>query len=370
MLALVAFLGATHLSASGAVALGDNAELFLTGSASVTFDDNIFLSSNSNARVDDTIYTFAPGLDLVFGRNSQTTGNIYYRHDILRYVDRDVQNTDLANFGLNSLYNNGKTKFDFGGSFNQTAQNDPVVPGTIVERDAKRLRAIAEFGVSEKMTIGVGLRYENYDYALSLFRDSRNWTAPIDIYYEYSPKLQISAGYRFRETNVSHGVDSRDHFFNIGARGEFTPKLIGQIRVGYTTRNYLGTGNDDGRLGADANLTYSYSEKTSVFIGFSNDYGTSAIGETTEDSAFNIGVTSRVDEQWSWTAQLAYRSTDYFSRSDDYYQGSLGAAYRYSENLSFSANYTHRRNNSDSMIVGQDLSFRNNLFSLAANIRY
>lgn len=371
MLALVSLFGATQLSAFGAVAMGDNAELFLTASAGVTFDDNIYLDSGANARVDDTIYTFSPGLELLFGRNSQTTGNAYYRHDILRYVDRDIQNTDLANFGLNSLYSNGKTKFDFGGAYQQTAQNDPTVPGAIVERDAARFRAIAEFGVSEKMSFGAGVRYEDLDYKLLNFRDSQTWTAPLDLYFEYSPKLQLSTGYRYRETKFSGtGGGFRDHFINIGARGEFTPKLIGQVRIGYTSRDYRSTNRDDSRLGAEANLTYAYSEKTAVFVAFANDYGASVLGDSTEDTSFSVGVSSRVDEQWSWTAQVALRSTDYPTRSDSFYQASVGATYRFSENVSFSANYTFRRNNSDSTIPGQDLSFRNNLFSLAANIRY
>jgi hypothetical protein len=371
IVALAAFLGASQIAAFGAVAISDNSELFLTASATVTFDDNIFLSGGSNSRVDDTIYKLSPGVDYVFGRNSQTTGNIYYRHDILRYTDRDAQNTDLANFGLNSLYSNGKTKFDFGASFSEMAQNDPFVPGFIVERDVTRFRGLGEIGLSQKTSIGFGLRYENYDYQQTFFRDSHAWTAPLDLYFEYSPKLQISAGYRYRSTNVSgSAADSRDHFFNIGARGEFTPKLVGQVRVGYTTRDYPGSNRDDSRLGADANLTYTFSEKTSVFIGVNNDFGTSPYGDSTEDFAVNVGVSSRMDEQWSWNAQFAFRSTDYPLRSDDYYQASLGAAFRYSENVSFSANYTHRRNNSDSRIPGFEVDFRNNLFSVAANIRY
>ncbi len=241
-------LSASALTAAPFVALGDNAELFLTGSVVANFDDNIYLRNGSAGRpeVNDTILTFTPGVDLVFGKNAATTGNFYFREDIVRYSDNDQQNTELMNVGFNSIYSNGKSKLDVGASYYETAQNDTGAPGDIVSRKSTAVRALTEFGVSEKTSVGAGVRWEKADYdAGPSYRDNRVWTVPLDAYFEYSPKLQWSAGYRYRATDLAgSAIDSKDHFFNIGARGEFTPKLTGQLRVGYGLRK-LDRGGDD-----------------------------------------------------------------------------------------------------------------------------
>lgn len=379
ILALTALLGAHQLTAAPSLAMGDNAELFLTAAVGVTIDDNIYLRNGAN-RVDDMILTFSPGVDMVFGRNSMTTGNLYYRHDILRYSDNSSQDTDLANLGLNTLYSNGKTKVDFGASFVETAQNEPSVAGLIVERDTLRARGIMEVGMTEKSTVSFGVRYDDNDYVQTTLRDSDTWTVPLDVYFEYSPKMQVSLGYRYRSTDVRGvgTVDNEDHFFNIGARGEFTPKLSGQVRVGYTSRDIDGAGSD-GSFGMDASLNYAHSAKTSVYIGLSNDYGTSALGDSTEEMTANIGLNSRFDDQWSWNVQLGYRVSEYPSREDDYFQGGVGLSYRHNEYLSFSASYTYRNNGSESAVDTNGApvipaallpTFSNNVFGLTANFRY
>lgn len=364
---VLAALLAGNVAAAPFVALGDNAELFLTASVDLKFDDNIYLRNTNEA--DDTIFTFSPGLDLVFGRNAMTSGNVFYRHDILRYSDNSRQNTDLANFGLNSLYNNGKTKFDFGFGYSETAQNEASAPGFIVPRDITRGRALAEFGATEKTAIGLGARYERSDYGIGgSFRDNSTFSIPLDVYFEYSPKLDLSVGYQYRTTNVSGAgaVDSKDHFLNIGARGEFTPKMTGQVRFGYAKRDFEGAAGDGDLFGVNMNLTMAATAKTSVAFDVSNDFGVSAFGESTDSFLFSTSVNSRIDDQWSWRASLAFRSIDYPARSEDYFEGGAGLTYTYSSYVNFAAGFTHRKN--DSTRAANE--FSNNVFSFTANLRY
>lgn len=362
-------LSASSLTAAPFVALGDNAELFLTGSVVANFDDNIYLRNGSagRAEVNDTILTFTPGVDVVFGRNAATTGNLYFREDIVRYSDNDQQNTELLNVGFNSLYSNGKSKIDFGASYAETAQNDTNSPGDIVSRKATAIRALSEFGVTEKTSLGAGVRWDKTDYdAGPGYLDSRAWTVPLDAYFEYSPKLQWSTGYRYRATELTGaGIDRKDHFFNIGARGEFTPKLTGQLRVGYVLRK-LDRGGDESNLGIDSNFNYTYSPKTTYRLGVMNDFATSALGESTKAFSVSLGANNQIDEQWSWNANLVYRSTDYPSHSDDFWQGGVGVSYVYNNNVNFTASYTHRNNSSNASLF----EFSNNVFSIGANLRY
>lgn len=379
LFALTLLLGA-NASAASFVAVGENAELFLTANVSVAMDDNIYLRPSNEA--DDTIVSFMPGLDFVFGQNAATSGNVYYRHQFLRYSDFSQQDTDLANVGLNTLYNNGKSKFNFGVSFAELAQNDTSVAGAIIERDMTTVRASGEVGVSEKTSIGAGVNLEKNSYALSSFTDSTVWNVPVDMYFEYSPKLQASVGYRYRNTDLSGAaLDSKDHFFSVGARGEFTPKLTGQIRIGYTLRDFSNN-TDDSDFGAEANLTYAFSEKTSMSINALSDYGSTPVGDSTQAKSFGISTNTRVNEQWSWNTNLSYRTTEYTRRNDDIVQGGLGVAYTYSNFVNFAASYTVKSNSSDPRLVAnaaennartsaaRNAEFDNSVFSLAANIRY
>jgi len=317
--------------------------------------------------VNDTILTFTPGADLVFGKNAATTGNLYFREDIVRYMDNDQQDTELSSVGFNSLYSNGKSKLDLGASYIESAQNDTSVPGDIVSRKSSSARALSEFGVSEKTSVAAGVRWDKVNYdAGPGYSDSKAWTVPLDAYFEYSPKLQWSAGYRYRATDFSGAAsDSKDHFFNIGARGEFTPKLTGQLRVGYGLRK-LDRGRDDSDFGIDSNFNYAFSPKTTYTIGVSNDFGASALGESTKTFSVNLGANNRIDEQWSWNANVVYRSTNYPTHSDDFWQGGVGVAYVYNNNVNFLASYTFRNNSSNSSAF----EFTNNVFSIGANLRY
>lgn len=365
MAAMAALVG---ISANAApfMAVGDGAELFVTGSVTAQFDDNIYLDGSNEQ--DDTILSFTPGLDLVFGKGTATSGNVYYREEIRRFSEHDVQDTELSNFGFRSSTTSGNTKFDLNASYAQVAQNDNDVraTGSLVRRKLGNVSALGEFDVTGKTSVGLGATYANVNYGPSTFTDSSIWSVPVDLYIEATPKLDWSLGYRYRDTALDGpGSDSQDHFFNVGARGEFSPKLTGQIRVGYTQRSFDAGGEDDS-FGLDGSLSYDYSDKTSYRLTLSNDFGSSGIGESTKIFSWGVSATNRFTTAWSLTGSLNYRSTDYPSRSDDFLEGLVGVSYKYSDIVNFTASYAYRNNDSSKTFY----DFSNSVFSFGANIRY
>jgi hypothetical protein len=348
------------------MAVGDNAELFVTASAQVQFDDNIYLDPTNES--DDTILSFTPGVDLVFGKGAVTKGNAYYREEIRRYSDNDNQDTELSSLGFKSQYDNGVTKADFNASYAQVAQNDNDANalGAIVRRKLTSLGARLEFGLSEKTSLAAGAYFDKTDYGPSGYSDSSIWRLPVDLYYKASPKLDWSLGYRFRDTNLSGaGTDSTDHFLNVGARGEFTPKLVGQIRVGLAQRSF-DVGDDDTQLGFDSNLTYAFSEKTTYRFNMSNDFGSSGTGASTETFTIGLNANTRITDQWSFTGGLNLRKIDYPTRSDDYLEGLLAVTYTLNTTVNFGASYVYRDNGSSAALA----EFTNSVFTFGANIRY
>ncbi len=354
------------------VAVGDNAELFLTATVGVSHDDNIFL--RPSGEISDTILEFTPGVDFVFGRNAATSGNVFYKHQIFKYTDNSRQNTDLSWVGVNTTYNSGKSKLDLGASYQESAQNDfsqvaGVVLGQIVERKLTNLRGLGEIGLTEKTAMGTGATYAKTDYAAAGYRDSDVWEVPFDVYFAYSPKLQTSVGYRYRSTELAGSnalsPSSKDHFLNVGARGEFTPKVNGQVRVGWVKRKF-DNGRDKSDFGVVANVNMEASAKTTINVGLTSDYGSSPTGDSVTTKAVNLGARTKLDEQWSWSADLSYRDMKYSARTDDFLQIGLGVAYKFNAFVDFAGNYNYRNQASDSA----SSEFTANVFSLAANVRY
>lgn len=355
------------VQAASFLSLGDSAELFLTGTVGVRSDDNVLLANEGDS---DVIFQITPGLDFVYGANAVNKGHIYYREDISRYSDNSDLNTSLSTVGLSHAYNDEKTKFTFDTYFSQIAQNTVDVRADyLVRRDVYHALGSAELSVTQKTSFAVGGSYDNTNYKSSIFDDSKTYNIPIDYFYKITPKVDVGAGVRFRDTDLDTGVDTKDYFYNVSARGELTPKLSGKVAVGYITRDYADSRSNDGSFGVDASLTYAYDEKTSFMAGVNNDFGNSSAGSSQRNTVYSLGVQSKLSDTWSAGAMLSYRAIKYLvtlPRTDDYVEGTLYATYTVSSRFSLSAAYTYRDYSTD--LAGYD--FSNNVFSLSANIRY
>lgn len=366
-LTIVSIILTISSKAAPFMAVGDNAELFVTAAAMIQSDDNIYLGASGE---DDTVFNFTPGVDLVFGKGSNTTGNVYFREEIRRYSSNSQQDTELANVGVTANYSNGLTKANFNASYAEVAQNQvgATLTSDIARRDVTTVGGKTEFSISEKTSLSVGLNFNKTAYVPVAFTDSDILSIPIDVYYEASPKLFWSLGYSYRNSKLSGSADdNQDHFLNLGARGEFTPKLTGQVKVGYTQRSFDRAGNQS-LFGLDGSLAYQYSEKTNFNFTASNDFGNAGTGDSTKNFTLGASVTNKLTEQWSINAGLNRRSIDYPTRTDDYIEGNVGATYVYNSYVNFTASYIYRDNSSDSATSGSE--FTNNVFALGANIRY
>jgi len=187
---------------------------------------------------------------------------------------------------------------------------------------------------------------------------------------------------------VDIGSDSTDHFFNVGARGEFSPKFTGKVAVGVDTRK-LDRGGNKSTLGLDASFAYEISPKTDLQFGASNFYGTSPQGQQQRNLTVNGLVTTKISEVWSVNAGLSWRAISYdsiaavtglrgtppvsfvvtpgqASRTDDYWEFQLGTTYIVNSNVRLVGAYVYRKYDSDL----RNSEFKNNVFSVAANFRY
>lgn len=356
------------------MAVGDGAELFATGALGVRADSNIFLSS---ARTSDLIFDATPGLELDFGKNAQMQGSVSVGDDFSFYSKHSDLNTNLFQGDFVSGYDDGKMKLGLNAGYHELNQNtvDIRQVGQLVRRDIATAGGNGEVNISELTSIGAGVNYEHENYHPQGYVDSDTTTVPINFYYKWTPKVDLSLGYQYRDYRVTSGnaLNSNDNFFNIGARGEFTPKLTGTVRVGYTQRRFTNSSLSNQNLfGLDASFAYEFSPKTTVQLGATNDFGTAPQGEQQKNFTINALVTTKLNEQFSVNAGVSFRGITYYgipgvaSRRDDYWEGTLGAAYVINANVRLVGAYVYRTYRTDIAYS----RFDDNVLSFAANFRY
>jgi polysaccharide biosynthesis protein VpsM len=365
-LVILAALGSA-VQAAPFLAMGDSAELFLTGTLGVRADDNILLGANKTS---DTIFDIVPGIEVVYGQNALTKGTAFYKENFTRYSSNSKLNKNLSSVGYNGTYDDQKMKINFKASYDQLAQNTvDVRAGFLVRRDVTDVAGGSEIAVTDKSKVAGSVDFNRTNYKRTGFVDVDSTTIPLNYYYEISPKLDMSAGFQFRNNSVgTGGSNSKDYFYNVGARGEFTPKLKGMFAIGVTER-HIDNGGTKTTPGIQSGLTYAVDEKTSVSFGVTNDYGYSGAGQSERNLTYNVGAQSRIADDWTVGGNLSYRSINYIgagSRTDDYLEGSLNATYVLNSMVNFTGGYTYRKLTSDL----RPIEFNNSVFAIAANVRY
>jgi hypothetical protein len=357
-------LAGTAAQAAPFLAISDNAEVFLLGTLGVRSDSNIYLSSKATS---DTITNLDVGAELKFGTRSTANGFFSVVDSFTNYSSHSRLNSNLGSARLVTNYDDGKLKLGFNASFIETKDNqtDTVNGDFLVGRSTLSVGGNAELAVSEKTKVGGGFDYVHTDYRKSGYADSDIVTVPFNYYMEITPKVDLSVGYRYRNTAVSIGSDSRDDYFNVGSRGQFTPKLSGQFTVGLNRRT-LAIGGTQSQLGATSNFSYAYSPKTSMNFGVTNDFGTTGQGQQNKSLTYNASVQSNVSEEWSVNLGISHRTIEYATKTDHYVEGQVGTTYTVNANIRITASYAHR-NNASPLATGE---FTGDVFSLAANFRY
>jgi hypothetical protein len=345
------------------LAVGDGAELFLTGTLGVRADDNIYLSPD---KVSDTIFSVNPGLDFTFGKGATTQGDFSFTENIDRYSQNNNLDTELAALNFYTRYDNGVSKFNTQASYNELNQNTVDIRGdSLVRRNVTNIGANGEFAATAKSKVGIGATYNNTDYSRAGYSDLTTVDVPLNYYYAVTSKVDLSFGFKYRNTTVAGGIDSKDYFYTVGARGDFTPKMTGSVSVGYGQRDFDGGSSKD-IINLDAMLNVALTPKSTLQLTASNDFGVSAAGQ--EQKNFSLGgiVSTKVTDQFSFRGGLSYRAIDYYTRTDDYIEGQLGADYVVSTHATLSASYAYRHNSSDLASA----EFTGNVFSIAASFRY
>ena len=349
------------LTAAPFLAIGDGAELFVTGTLGIRADDHIYTVEKATS---DTIFDINPGLEITFGKDAALKGSLTLVDSFSNYSDNSKLNTNLFTGDLRANFEEGKLKLNFNTGFHEMNQNTPTLSG-LTRRDQFVIGTGAEVEISAITALGADVKFTHDNFKVKGYADTDELSVPLKMYYKWTEKVDLSFGYSYRSYETTIGLDSTDHFFNVGARGQFTPKLAGKFSAGVATRKF-DLRNSETLPGFDGKLTYALTEKTSIEVGSSYDFGTSPQGVQQKNLSLNGGININLDEQWSVNGGLSFRAIDYYTRTDDYLEGVLGAGYVVNTYVKIMASYTYRDNSSP--LAGA--SFTQNVFSLSTNFRY
>lgn len=373
----LALATAALTTAHASFEISPGTDVFLTGTAGVKYSDNIFLASSKEKS--STIIDVQPGFSLEMGSAALTKNVFTYSEDFVTYTDASSQNTELAEVQYDGKYSDDKLTLKLNAGYHQLAQNsrDIRLNGVIVHTDVTNVTPTVEVIVSPKTTLGAGVDYENYHYQNAGFTDLTSVAVPLNAYYEIEPKLQASVGYRYRNNSLDlPGANSDDNYFNVGARGEFDPKLTGLVTVGYNYRDIKAVtvngvriaGRTETGVGLESQLQYAYDEKTNFTFTAKNDFANAATGDTQKVFTIGAGFSSALTDVLTVDGSLNYSNFKYVSssRADDFYMGHLGLTYSYNANVKFNAAYDYQDNSSN--LSGA--SFTNNVFGVSVIVRY
>jgi hypothetical protein len=365
---LLAILAVSAIGARAAIELSDGIKVIPTATAGVQFNDNLFLSSTNEQ--DETLWILAPGVVVTSGEGAVNNTRFSYNEQFQLYSDNSSLNTSLSLLDLSSNYDDGKMKIGVLAWFHQANQATRDIRGaTLVNRDLVHAAITDEVEWSDKSSVLVGVAYDNTNYKPASYSDVQWVEVPVKYYYRYQPKLDFSAGVRYRSNKISGAGsnDSNELFYSVGARGEITPKLVGEVSVGYVSFD-PDAGKKQGSIGLDADLTFALTPKSGLTFGASNRYGYGSQGDSYRISTISGGFNTALTTDLRLGGSLGYNKYDYnaSNRQDDFWSGQISATYDVSRSLSVNGSYNYSNNDSDLPIA----TFKNSILALSATFQF
>jgi hypothetical protein len=280
--------------------------------------------------------------------------------------------------------------------------------GRLTESESIRANLNGEYRLSPKFSVGSGVNYSEKQYQdQENLANRESFTIPVDIFYELTPKVDLSVGYTYTATDVGEAklgdtvngsevssYDQEGHFFNVGARGELLPKLAGFFKVGYRTSdsddssqvNYstpigpigpIGptvttpsstNGDSRGTIGLDASFTYSATPKLTTVLNLNRGFGVGGEGQETTTTSANLTASYSINSNYSASANFGYTLREYETsdREDNVYNTGFRLSYVPNRYWRFSTGYNYDKNDSDR----QGQSYEAHMVDLSASLRY
>lgn len=356
-------------TASPLLSIGDHADLFFELSGSVAYTDNLTLDENDT--IDDVRFVVDPGLALEFGRGlTNVNAMLNVRNNITRYVDNTEFDADLWNITASGNYRSPRVSIGGSAGYVEKQQNQSDVNAqrTLITQERLFGEGDLRYTLSQKTKLGVGGAVSDTSYDGGNNLERTTYTVPVNFFYELTPKLDATAGFRYRLTDVDGGVNTDDYFYNLGLVGDLTQKFSTTFRVGYQDRKFDSDRKSDGTLSLISTSDYDFSPKSTFRLLLDRDFATGGSGSTIERTSARLTWFYLFTPRLNGNLTGSYTLSDYVGsfREDDTYMARVGGQYMLNEYWNLDAFYIFRDNDSNAALQ----SFTENFFQVGASLRY
>ena len=356
------------------------AALTLTTDVGVKHDDNVFLSPTNE--VGDTVVSVTPGVAMRWESGSALRGNLAYKEAFNRYVEKSSPNVSLGVASLAVGYEGAASTASLDANYQQLNQSNADVLASghheLLRINLTGAGASYETSLWTKTGLRLGASYADTRYGNSTFLGNRQWGLPIDLLFRVTPKTSLSLGYVHSSQRADGGgATSNDDYYNLGARGAFTEKLSGSFNIGYQSRR-IATNPNERMLAFAGLLDYALTPKTGLTLGLTRNFNASALGASTRNTAFRLGLKSDLSNQWQLGAHVSWLDNEYGpavfrtdtvkpdERTDHTWEADISATYLINDWFSTSASYLLRHNRS----TLQAVDFSSNVVGLTMGLKY
>lgn len=351
----------------------------LTLDLSLRAESNVFLTADH--RVDDAILTVTPGWERRFGQDAQIGGRLSYQHSFTEYLGGTAPGADLASAGAEVGLTRGETRLTAVARYEQLYQNSrdtaAVAPGIVYRSDVSSARVSLDLPLGARTSLALAPTYSRVRYRSAGLVGTTEHGFPLEGRYQLTRKVDLSLGATARRVEATAG-SSRDFDVDLGARGELTSLLSGQVSAGLRTRRADPFGRER-MAGFDAALDYELSPRSAARLSLARGFDSSPTGESTRTTSLGVTVSTTFSPSWQAAGGLAYRRVGYGhpvfgpgsalaapDRSDHYWEGRLSASYQATSWLQAGAEYLVVANRS----TIPRARFTGNTLSLRVGLRY
>lgn len=324
---------------------GTRNQFFTFGRVTYAYNSNLFAEATGRG---DYSITASAGLELkrragLIGVNAM--GKIDYEH-FGKYAN---ENALKPNFYLELNKASGRTTGALTlSAFRETLSDSAVNLRTSAWNFPVELKL--KYPINDKFYATSDTAYLQRRYTdTTILRNLTTYSEGLDLFYVYTSKLDLLAGYRVRLAQTTQGLDATDHWFNVGASGGLFAKLNGTVRLGYQLRHAEGGRENFAHINALAALGWPVTRKLRLAGQLSRDFNTIATGASVDISSVGVRTIYAYSRKLESDTGIAYGRNVFLGatqaqRKDTFLSADLGARFKLNEYVSLAASYTYLHN--------------------------
>lgn len=357
--------------------MDDYLNVSFDGSSALVWQSNIFYDDQEEE--DELMLVMSPGLEANFGSKlSAFEATLKGNYEIQRFEELFDLGDEYVHVSAISSYDGARLDLNAAYSFDeeQTTAGEQGTSGSqFIEMDITRAHLLSVYVLSPKFSVESGVRYHDREFkeAKDRLADVESYSIPVDIFYELTPKMDLSLGYEYTLEEVGTSTEDfhrKSNFLNLGARGDLFPKLSGFFKIGFRNVNPEGsTRETDSSLGLDADFTHLTTPKLTSELHLHRRFEVGSEAQSVESTGAKLNMEYAISGNYRASAYSDFVYQEFKDGNDgnDFIKR-LGIRFSYLPNQywRFGTGYAYVENDSNRLEQG----YENHIIDLSASLRY